>query len=411
MRFHRLTPALARWCGALLMALAVWAPAQAQDKSFSDGQIDALMAPIALYPDSLLAQVLMASTYPADVKAAAAWVKAYPDEKGDAAVTKVDGQDWDPSVKALVAVPQVLVMMNEKPQWVQDTGDAFLADPKRVMASVQRLRVQAQKAGNLKTNAEQKVATETQNGSQVIVIEPVQPQTIYVPVYQPSVVYGTWMYSAYPPYYWAPPPYYYPGASFAAGVVWGAAVVGVANSLWGHADWGRGNVDINVNRYNNINVNNKINNVSGNRSNWNHDAGNRKGVPYANASTRDKYSRPVAKDGGVSDARGYADSRDAERDRARDTMADSTRDPATREALQKQGMDRAGERTGDRAGGGAGAGTRETAFSGASKPSASRADYDRGQASRQSMNRPAPSYNRPAAAPRPAGGGGRGGRR
>lgn len=449
MRFHRMTPGLARWCGALLMALAMLAPVQAQDRTFSDGQIDALMAPIALYPDALLAQVLMASTYPADVKAAAAWVKAHPDEKGDAAVNKVEGQDWDPSVKGLVSVPQVLVMMNEKPQWVQDTGDAFLADPKRVMASVQRLRVQAQKAGNLKTTAEQKVATETQNGSQVIIIEPAQPQAIYVPVYQPTVVYGSWMYPAYPPYYWAPPPYYYPGANFAAGFIWGAATVGIVNGIWGNANWGRGDVDINVNRYNNINVNNKINNVSGNRTNWNHDAANRKGVPYANASTRDKYSRPVSKDGGVADARGHADGRDAQRDRARDTMASATKDPATREALQKQGADRAGDRAGDRPGdraGGAQAGardlpgkdaganrpaasTRDTAFSGAGKPAASKADYDRGQASRQSMDRPAPSYNKPsynkpaaqpaarpsapaarpsAPAARPAGGGGGG---
>ncbi|HPE01735.1 MAG TPA: DUF3300 domain-containing protein, partial [Burkholderiaceae bacterium] len=291
MRFDRYAHAVWHGCAALLLTLAAMVPAQAQDRTFSDGQIDALMAPIALYPDALLAQVLMASTYPADVKSAGAWVKAHPDDKGDAAVNKVEGQDWDPSVKGLVSVPQVLVMMNEKPQWVQDTGDAFLADPKKVMDSVQRLRVQAQKAGNLKTNAEQKVATETQSGSQVIIIEPAQPQAIYVPVYQPTVVYGSWMYPAYPPYYWAPPPYYYPGANFAAGVIWGAAVVGVANGIWGNANWGRGDVDINVNRYNNINVNNKMTNVSGNRTSWNHDAANRKGVPYGNASTRDKYSR------------------------------------------------------------------------------------------------------------------------
>jgi hypothetical protein len=458
MRFDRYAHAVWHGCAALLLTLAAMVPAQAQaqDRTFSDGQIDALMAPIALYPDALLAQVLMATTYPADVAAAGAWVKAHPDDKGDAAVNKVESQNWDPSVKGLVSVPQVIVMMNEKPQWVQDTGDAFLEDPKRVMASVQRLRTQAQKAGNLKTTSEQKVATETQSGSQVIIIEPAQPQTIYVPVYQPTVVYGSWMYPAYPPYYWAPPPYYYPGANFAAGVIWGAAVVGVANGIWGNANWGRGDVDINVNRYNNVNVNNKINNASGNRSSWNHDASNRKGAPYGNASTRDKYSRPVAKDGGVSDARGHADSRDAQRDRARDTMAGTTKDPATREALQKQGADRAGDRTGDRAGdkvpdragdragGGAGAGsrdmpsrdaaasrpapsTRDTAFSGAGNPAASKADYNRGQASRQSMdrptpsynkpapsyNKPAPSYNKPAARPaapaaRPAGGGGGG---
>ena len=173
-------------------------------------------------------------------------------------------------MKSLVAFPQVLAMMGDKPSDVQRLGDAFLADPGRVMDRVQFLRKKAQQAGNLKSNEQQKVATQTVETKQVIVIEPAQPQTVYVPVYQPTVVYGSWMYPSYPPYYWPPPPYYYPGAAFVGGVIWGAAVVGISNSLWGGFGWGRNEVNINVNRYNNINVNNRITN---NNNKFVHNAG------------------------------------------------------------------------------------------------------------------------------------------
>ena len=230
--------------------------------TFSTEELDQMLAPIALYPDSLLAQVLMASTYPADVAEAAKWSKANPKMEGDAAVTAVQSKNWDPSVQSLAAFPQVLAMMGEKPADVQRLGDAFLADPARVMDRVQFMRKKAQEAGNLKTTEQQKVSTQTDNGQTAIIIEPAQPEKVYVPVYQPTVVYGSWWYPAYPPYYWAPPPYYYPGyggGAFVGGVFWGAAVVGISNGLWGGCNWGHGDVDINVNRYNNINVNNKIN--------------------------------------------------------------------------------------------------------------------------------------------------------
>ena len=211
-----------------------------------------MLAPIALYPGSLLAQVLMASTYPGDVQSAVAWSEAHPDTKGDAAISQVESQEWEPSVKSLTAFPQVLAMMGAKPDDVQRLGDAFLADPARVMDRVQYLRKKAQEAGNLKSNEQQKVSEATEENKQVIIIEPAQPNTVYVPVYQSTVVYGSWWYPSYPPYYWAPPPYYYPpGGAFVAGVFWGAAVVGISNGLWGGVNWGRGDVNINVNKYNN----------------------------------------------------------------------------------------------------------------------------------------------------------------
>ncbi len=147
------------WLLALAVATASFAQSTptAQSKVFSNEQLDQMLAPIALYPDSLLAQVLMASTYPAQVKSAAAWSKANPKQQGDAAVTAAEKEGWDPAVTSLVAFPSLIQQMAEHPDDTQKIGDAFLAQPSDVMDSVQRLRAAAQKAGNLKTNEQQKV--------------------------------------------------------------------------------------------------------------------------------------------------------------------------------------------------------------------------------------------------------------
>ena len=150
----------------------------------SNQQLDSLTAPIALYPDALLAQVLMASTFPAEVRSAAAWSKANSKMSGDEAVKAVASQPWDPSVQSLVAFPQVLATMASKPEWVTQLGGAFLAQANDVMDSVQRLRRQAQQAGNLKSGEQQKVIVE-QN---TIQIQPANPQVVYVPAYNPAVV-------------------------------------------------------------------------------------------------------------------------------------------------------------------------------------------------------------------------------
>src|SRR5688572_912322 len=158
-------------------APAASAPAAAAAPTFTKEQLDQLLAPIALYPDSLLSQILMAATYPADVADAAKWIKANPNQKGDAAVKAVETQTWDPSVKSLAAFPQVLDLMGAKPDWVQSLGDAFLASSKDTLDSVQRLRAQAQKAGNLKSTEQQKVIVEPapQTTTTVIKIEPTNP--------------------------------------------------------------------------------------------------------------------------------------------------------------------------------------------------------------------------------------------
>ena len=378
-----------------------------------------MLAPIALYPDSLLAQVLMAATYPADVVEAAKWSEANPDQQGDTAVNAVADQSWDPSVKSLVAFPQVLAMMSAKPDDVQRLGDAFLAQPSQVMDRVQFLRNKAQEAGNLETNEQQTVSTQTDSDQSVIIIEPAQPQTVYVPVYQPTVVYGAWWYPAYPPYYWAPPRYYYPGGAFAAGVVWGAAIVGIHNGLWGGCNWrhGHGSVNINVNRYNNINVNNRINNVNKGNTNWNHNAANRKGVPYRDDKTRQQYDRKVAGAENRADSRGRDTQRDASRQQAEATLKNRGVDPAAgRDQLRNdpqtrnranqatqnkdrnqtrnpsQNMNRSQERAKaqnadrSRANQSRSSSNRgsENAFKGASNTSQSRHQVSRGSASRQS---------------------------
>jgi hypothetical protein len=180
-------------------------------------------------------------------------------------------------------------MMGRQPQWVQSIGDAFLAQPNDVMDSVQRLRRQAQAAGSLKTTEQQKVVTQSSGGTTIVQIEPANPQVVYVPAYNPTTVYGTWPYPAYPPAYYPPPP----GSVFATAVVSGIGFgLGVAavDALWGGFDWHGHDVNINVNRYNNINVNQRLD-VNRANVNWQHDPARRGNVPYNNAAVRGRYDQ------------------------------------------------------------------------------------------------------------------------
>jgi hypothetical protein len=320
---------------SLVAALPGWTIAEDAKQTFSQSELDQMAAPIALYPDSLLSQILMASTYPVDVAEASKWSKANPGQEGDAAVTAVQDKSWDPSVMSLVAFPQVLDMMGDKPDWVQNLGDAFLADPDGVMDTIQELRKKAKEEGNLETAKEQKVIVEEDSGETIIVIQPTDPKVIYVPIYNPTVVFGPWWWPAYRPYY-----YYPPGYSLAAGVIGFGIAVGVTNALWGGCNWRRGNVDINVNRYNNINVNRNRLDVSGRNTNWKHNVNNRKGVPYRDQGSRDKFAKNV----GGADKRQDFRGRDAERARAQSTLNQRAVDPAQgREQLSGAGGERARE--------------------------------------------------------------------
>jgi hypothetical protein len=188
--------------------------AQAGATEFNVEQLDAMLAPIALYPDELLTQTLMASTYPLQVIAASRWLQEdnNKDLKGDALAKALESESWDPSVKSLVPFPQVIAMMNDNLEWIQQLGYAVATQQSAVLDSIQRLRRQAQKAGSLKTTDQQRVVVE----KDTVVIQPADPQTVYVPIYQPAEVYGEWPYPSYPPVYLPPPPAYYPPAIYLA---------------------------------------------------------------------------------------------------------------------------------------------------------------------------------------------------
>jgi hypothetical protein len=351
----------------------VFAQSSVNEKKFKQEELDQMLAPIALYPDNLLTPLLIASTYPLEVVQADRWAKQNKSLKGDALKTSLEKQKWDDSVKTLVAVPEVLTMMSEKLEWTQKVGDAFLAQQKEVMDTVQKLRAKAVGAGKLKSSKEQEVKKE----GDIIIIQSINSQVVYVPVYDPRLIYGVWWYPAYPP---APVYVYPPGAalfSFAAGVAVGAAW---HNNY--HSDWHGGSVnidrDVNINR-----------SGGGARAEqWKHNPEHRQGVAYRDQGTRDKYS-PTN--------RAAVDNRQANRGYDRpgagttDRVAD--RQPT---ASQRDG--------------------RGSAFGGAERGSDVRQQSDRGRASVESMNSrgQSPSGGRSFGGGAPGGGrsfggGGRGG--
>ena len=203
---------------ALLVGFLLVGTAQAQPRIYHQGELDAMLAPIALQPDGVVSQVLIASTYPDEVAAAAAWARANPHMRGDVALRAVENETWDPAVKALVAFPELLIRMDESPDWMRDLGQAFLEQQAQVMDTVQALRRRAQAAGNLRTTDQYSV---TQEG-EAIVVQP-QSQIVYVPYYNPYVVYGAWWWPHYYPVYWrpwAPRPVYLTYGFFYAKPVW-----------------------------------------------------------------------------------------------------------------------------------------------------------------------------------------------
>ncbi|QPN43221.1 DUF3300 domain-containing protein [Priestia aryabhattai] len=412
--------------------------APAKQAVFNPEQLDQMLAPIALYPDALLAQVLMAATYPGEVAEAVTWSKANPKAQGDEAVKQVATQAWDPSVQALVAFPQVLVVLGQDPVWVQRLGDAFLAQPDDVMGAVQRLRQQAKAAGNLQSNQYQNVTVQaapaaapssqaapaSSSSSSTIIIQPADPQVVYVPTYNPTTAYGTWAYPASPPVYYPPSPLYYAGSALLAGLAFGTGVA-IVNSLWGDCDWGRNDIDIDVNRYNNINVNNRIAN---NQNTWQHNAVHRDGVPYRDNRSRQQFGRQL--DGASQRAayRGDDAQRAQARDRARASMdragierpATSNREARDRAreaqasrpraAEHRQANGQARQALHNKPGNSAGR-AKNNAFDGVRSPSRSAAQASRGRTSQALAKRPSASraaghtISRPSAAMHRGGGG------
>jgi Protein of unknown function (DUF3300) len=270
-------------------------PAPEEAPKIPNDQLDSLVAPIALYPDPLLAQTLAASTYPLEVIQLQQWMDRNKDLKDKALADAVAKQPWDPSVQALAAAPDVVQRLAGNIQWTTDLGNAFLAQQSDVMDAVQRMRGKAESKGTLKTSVQQKVETRTvEGGKQVIVVEPADPEVVYVPSYDPTVVYGA-APAAYPYY-----PYTYPGYYPGMGLAWGAAGFALgawAGGYWGNCDWGHG--DVNINNKNNFNRNTNIN--RGNRTNisnrpgagggnrWQHNPGHRGNAPYGDRRTADRF--------------------------------------------------------------------------------------------------------------------------
>ena len=287
-------------------------------------------------------------------------------------------------MKALTAVPQVLERMAENIGWMHKLGDAFLADQKAVLNTVQALRVKAQQAGNLKSTKEQVVKTEVQESKSVIIIEPANPEVVYVPTYDPTYIYGPWWYS-YPPYYMYPPGYYYgTGLAFAAGVFWGAAI-------WGGVNWGGGGVHVDRHRYNNFNRTN-IASGSGGRGNWGHHVDHRRGVAYGDNKVAQQYNRGgdrakvqsreqfrARADSGRSQLQGMDRGRLQNQAGAGDRMAGSGRDRAGASDRAARGGDFGG-RSGDFSSRGGSSG-----FTSGGLGSSSRAASSRGSSSRGSM--------------------------
>ncbi len=289
-----------------LLALALTGPvAVAQERpAFSEEELDQMLAPIALYPDSLLSQILMASTYPLEVVQAARWSRANPQLKGDEAVKAVERMDWDPSVKSLVAFPQILQRMDERLDWTQRLGEAFLAQEPHVLDAIQGLRQRAAAAGNLDSNEHMRVTRQ----DDAILIEPARPEAVYVPYYSPAVVYGPWWYPAYPPVYWGPFPGYYAAPVYSPAFFWGPAIVVSTGFFFGHCNWHHRHVTVVHKQVVHTTRFGKPHTVvTSDRKPvaWKHDPVHRKGVPYRHASLRDQYGRPGMRGGdGRRDYRG-----------------------------------------------------------------------------------------------------------
>jgi hypothetical protein len=297
MKKRKLSVHLLMWL--LIVALIVPPEAIAQSSgNLSKDQIAQLVAPIALYPDPLVAQILMASTYPLEVVEADRWIKQNPGLKGDSLDKALLDKNWDVSVKSLCQYPDVLSSMSQNLDMTAQLGDAFLSQEKDVMDTIQELRAKAQAQGNLKTTEQQTVSVDPTD-PQVIVIQPSNPQIVYVPTYNPTVVYGAWPYPAYQPYSW-----YYPGAVLAGAAI-GFGIGYAVGSSWGwsNCNWHGGNVNVNYNRtvnFNRVNVNNRVGN-----QNWQHNVNHRRGVAYRDNATSQRYGQSPTRSRESRQARGY----------------------------------------------------------------------------------------------------------
>lgn len=257
--------------------------------AYRQAELDQMLAPVALYPDSLLSQLLMASTYPLEVVEAARWSRNHPDYRGDEAVKAVEYRDWDPSVKSLAAFPQVLATMDQHLRWTENLGDAFLSQRAQVMDTIQKLRHKAYAAGTLRSNGEITVVV----SGAYIYIEYALSDVAYVPYYDSTVVFGDWWWTDYPPMVWAP----WSGYNLVSGFSWGSGTYVSTGFFFGSCDWRDRRVDVanvrsfyyNPRRMSLAGISRYINTAPGP---WRHNPAHRRGVPYHYAGLRHAYGRP-----------------------------------------------------------------------------------------------------------------------
>jgi Protein of unknown function (DUF3300) len=397
-------------CSLLLLQINVVPMSRAQEQTAASpqpeaaakipaDQLDSLVAPIALYPDEMLAQVLAASTYPLEIVQLQQWLEKNKTLKDKALADAVQKQPWDPSVQGLAAMPDLVKRLANDVQWTTDLGNAFLEQQSDVMDAVQRMRKKAQDAGNLKSTEQQKVETKVVESKQVIIVQQANPEVVYVPTYNPTVVYGPPVYP-YPPITYPPPGYYAAGVaiSFGVGLAMGAAWGGG----WGYGcGWG-GNNDITINNNNNYNRNSNINggnrnNINGgNRvstqpsrggaggGNWQHNPQHRGGTPYGNRDTAQKY-------GGTTRGASASDRQSSARQNQR--QGGNRPQSGTRDVSSRGQQPRASDRSsagGNRASSGAGGdrvGNRSVSPSSNSRSGGSALGSSNGSAARASSSR------------------------
>ena len=283
---------------AILYAQQEPPPPPPPGQNLSPDQLDDLVAPIALYPDPLLSQIMVAATYPLEIVQAYQWLQRNPGLNGPALTEAAQQQNWDPSVQALVVFPDVLKRLNDDVTWTTNLGNAFLAQQQDVMDAVQRMRQKAQQAGKLASTPQENVVTSTDSGAPVIQIVPADPAVIYVPVYDPVWIWGPPLWYPYPRWYWPPRSVIVGGVGFGfggginVGFFFGGGWGGWGGWGW-HPGWGNRTVIVNntfIHRYN-FNTTN-ITNVHGTTV-WSHDPAHRAGVPYAQPQLRTQYQGNV----------------------------------------------------------------------------------------------------------------------
>ena len=320
----------------LALSLALLMPqgsAYAQERSpFSQQQLEQTLAPIALYPDPLLSQILMASTYPLEVVEAARWSRSHTYLIGEDAVRAAENENWDPSVKSLLAFPQVLTRMDENLQWLQALGDAFLGQEPQVMDTVQNLRRRAQEAGNLRSDERQRIV----EAGPLLVVQPADPQIIYVPYYDPRVVYGPWWWPNHSPVYWQPFPGYYAWPGSASSFYWGPSIRISVGYFFGGFDWSHRHVRVVQSNYHYsraVNQNVSTKNRDRPPATWQHDPVHRRGVAYRGSEVQRRFADPKTRPGSGNHLN-REDARRQDQQRAQSHPSSNRRSDASPPAMQ-----------------------------------------------------------------------------